>query len=238
MKNLQQQRVLIIGGNTGMGLATAQRLALAGAEVIIAGRSQAKLDAALATIKGIASAYTVDFSSDESLQNLFARVGHIDHLVVTASSSAAWGSIRDIDGAALLKAFEQKAVGYWRSIRAALPTLRKDGSITLLSGAASRTAIANTAGLAAVNGAITQMAQTLSHELAPLRVNVISPGLIDTPAYDDLPADAKAGLFADIAKNLLVGRTGHSDEVVDAIEFVISNGFTTNALIDVDGGAR
>ncbi len=238
MENMQNQRVLIIGGSNGMGLATAQRLASQGAEVIIAGRSQARLDAALKHINGKAGAYTVDFSDEASLAQLFATLGRIDHLVITASSSAAWGSIRDIDGAALAKAFEQKALGYWRTVRAALPYLRQDGSITLLAGAASRVAIAGTAGLAAVNGAITQMGQALAKELAPIRVNVVSPGLIDTPVYDDFAPEAKQGLFDSIAKGLHVGRVGTSDEVAQAIEFVVTNGFTAGALIDVDGGAR
>ncbi|GGP19040.1 SDR family oxidoreductase [Silvimonas iriomotensis] len=238
MKNLQNQRVLIIGGSNGMGLATAQRLAALGAEVIIAGRNQARLDEALKHIDSKAGAYTADFSDEASLTRLFTRLGHVDHLIITASSSAAWGSIRDIDGAALAKAFEQKALGYWRAIRAALPHLRKDGSITLLSGAASRVAIAGTAGLAAVNGAITQMGQALAKELAPIRVNVVSPGLIDTPVYDDFSPEAKSGLFENITKGLHVGRAGTSEEVAQAIEFVVTNGFTAGALIDIDGGAR
>ena len=238
MEDLQNQRVLIIGGSNGMGLAAAQRLAKCGAKVFIAGRSRTRLDAAVATLNGKATGHVADFSSEASLEALFRETGPIDHLVLTASSSAAWGSIRDIDGAALRSAFEQKALGYWLSIRAALPHLRRDGSITLLSGAASRTAISNTAGLAAVNGAITQMGQSLALELAPLRVNVISPGLIDTPVYDGMSQEAKAAFFEHIAKGLHVGRVGTADEVARAIEFVVTNAFVSGALIDVDGGAR
>ena len=90
----------------------------------------------------------------------------------------------------------KKLIGYWQSLQAALPHLRRDGSVIMLSGAASRTAMPGTAGLAAVNGAITQMAQTLAKELAPLRGNVDITRLVDTPAYDALPAEAKAGMFA------------------------------------------
>jgi NAD(P)-dependent dehydrogenase (short-subunit alcohol dehydrogenase family) len=95
-----------------------------------------------------------------------------------------------------------------------------------------------TAGLAAVNGGITQMAQTLARELAPLRVNVVSPGLVDTPAYDGLPAEAKAGMFAGAAKALPVGRTGTPEDIAEAIVYLLGNGFTTGAILDVDGGAR
>ncbi|ULU23367.1 SDR family oxidoreductase [Dyella terrae] len=238
MENLKNQRILIIGGSSGMGLACARRLASKGAHVIIASRSQASLDAALTTVPGSASAHVVDFSSESSLEALFTAVGRIDHLVLAASSSAAWGPFRDVSGAVLLKAFEQKALGYWQSIRAALPHLRKDGSVTLLSGTASRTALMHTAGLAAINGAITQMGQTLAMELAPLRVNVVSPGLIDTPAYDHLSHEAKTALFDGMIKDLHVGRAGTSEEVAQAMEFVITNDFTTGALIDIDGGSR
>lgn len=236
--SLAQQRILIIGGSNGMGLAAARSLARDGAEVLIAGRSQAKLDAALATIEGRAAGYVADFTDQASLAALFERIGRIDHLVLAASANAAWGPFASIDAPALRAALDGKLIGYWQSLQAALPHLRRDGSVVMLSGAASRTAMPGTAGLAAVNGAITQMGQTLARELAPLRVNVVSPGLVDTPAYDGLPADAKAGMFAGAAKSLPVGRTGTPEDVAAAIAYLLDNGFTTGALLDVDGGAR
>jgi NAD(P)-dependent dehydrogenase (short-subunit alcohol dehydrogenase family) len=235
---LAQQRILIIGGSNGMGLATARSLARQGAEVLIAGRSQDKLDAALAGIEGRAAGYVADFTDPASLAALFQRVGRIDHLVLAASANAAWGPFSAIDATALRAALEGKLIGYWQSLQAALPHLRRDGSVVMLSGAASRTAMPGTAGLAAVNGAITQLGQTLARELAPLRVNVVSPGLVDTPAYDGLPVEAKAGMFAGAAKSLPVGRTGTPEDVAEAIVYLLGNGFTTGALLDVDGGAR
>jgi NAD(P)-dependent dehydrogenase (short-subunit alcohol dehydrogenase family) len=232
------QRILIIGGSNGMGLAAARSLAGLGAEVLVAGRSQQKIDAALATIDGRAAGYVADFTDPASLEALFDRVGRIDHLVLAASSHAAWGPFASITGGALRAALDNKLLGYWQSLQAALPHLRADGSVVMLSGAASRTAMAGTAGLAAVNGAITQMAQTLAKELAPLRVNVVSPGLVDTPAYDGLPAEMKAGMFAGAARSLPVGRTGTSEDIAEAIAYLLGNGFTTGAVLDVDGGAR
>lgn len=236
--SLAQQRILIVGGSSGMGLAAAQRLARSGAEVFIAGRSQAKLNDALAQIDGRASAHAVDFTNAESLAALFAHIGQIDHLVVAAASNAAWGPFASVPVAALRQALEYKLLGYWQTLQAALPHLRRDGSVVLLTGAASRTAWPHTAGLAAVNGGITQMAQSLAKELAPLRVNVISPGLVDTPAYDHLPTEAKAGMFAGAAAALAVGRTGKADDIAEGIEFLIRNTFATNVLLDLDGGAR
>jgi NAD(P)-dependent dehydrogenase (short-subunit alcohol dehydrogenase family) len=235
---LAQQRILIIGGSNGMGLAAAQSLARLGAEVMIVGRSQARLDQALASIDGRAAGYVADFTDAASLAALFDRVGRIDHLVLAASTDAAWGPFGSITAGALRGALEGKLLGYWQSLQAALPTLRRDGSVVMLSGAASRTAMVGTAGLAAVNGAINQMARTLAKELAPLRVNVVSPGLVDTPAYDHLPAQAKGAMFAGAAGALPVGRTGTSEDVAAAIVYLLENGFTTGALLDVDGGAR
>jgi NAD(P)-dependent dehydrogenase (short-subunit alcohol dehydrogenase family) len=233
-----QQRILIVGGSNGMGLAAAQQLAGLQAEVLVVGRSQEKLDQALSSIQGRASGYVADFTDADAMSALLQRIGRIDHLVLAASSNAAWGPFASIPAAALRAALEGKLIGYWQTLQAALPQLRRDGSVVMLSGAASRTAMPGTAGLAAVNGAITQMAQTLARELAPLRVNVVSPGLVDTPAYDGLPAEAKAGMFAGAAHSLPVGRTGTADDIAQAIVYLLGNGFTTGAVLDVDGGAR
>jgi NAD(P)-dependent dehydrogenase (short-subunit alcohol dehydrogenase family) len=82
------------------------------------------------------------------------------------------------------------------------------------------------------------MAQTLARDLAPLRINVVSPGLVDTPAYAGMPAEARAAMFAGAAKSLPVGRVGHSDDIAAAVELLIANTFATGVLLDLDGGAR
>lgn len=236
--SLAQQRVLIIGGSSGMGLASAQRLVQAGADVFIAGRDAGKLQAAVQALDGKAVGIAADTTDAGSLAALMGRVGRLDHLVLAAGGTPAWGPFAQTTADALRRAFDTKLLGYWQSLQAALPVLRKDGSVVMLAGAASRVAMNGTAGLAAVNGGITQMAQTLARELAPLRVNVVSPGLVDTPAYDGMPAQAKAGMFAAAAKSLPVGRTGRSEDIAAAVELLIANTFATGVLLDLDGGAR
>ena len=236
--SIANQRILIIGGSSGMGLASARRLIQAGAEVIVSGRDAARLDAAVTTLGGKATGIAADFTDPASLAALMQRVGRLDHLVLAAAGAAAWGPFAQLPVEAVRTALNTKLLGYWQSLQAALPILRKDGSVIFMTGAASRVAIPGTAGLAAVNGGITQMAQTLARELAPLRVNVVSPGLVDTPAYDGMPAQAKAGMFADAAARLPVGRTGLPDDIAQCVEMLVANTFATGMLLDIDGGAR
>lgn len=236
--SLAQQRILIVGGSSGMGLAIAQRLVRAGADLSIAGRSQARLDAALSSLAGAACGISADFTDAASLAAAAQQLGRLDHLVLAASGNAAWGPFMQVPAASLRAALEGKLVGYWQALQAFQPILRRDGSVLMLGGAASRVAMPGTAGLAAVNGAINQLAQTLAKEWAPLRVNVISPGLVDTPAYDGMPAAAKRGMFEAAAQRLPVGRTGTAEDIAAAAEMLLDNGFATGVLLDIDGGAR
>ena len=167
-----------------------------------------------------------------------ARLGRVDHLVLVGAGPAAWGAFGQIGVDALRAAVEAKLFGYWNALQAALPVLRRDGSVTMLTGAAARAAMPQTAGLAAVNGGIERMALTLAVELAPIRVNVVSPGLVDTPAYDGMPAEAKRALFEAAERSLPTGRTGRPEDIADAVTFLAGNGFATGSVVDVDGGAR
>lgn len=179
--DLQGQRVAVVGGSSGIGLATARALADAGAQVVIAGRDQAKLDAALGTIGGPVSARTVDATQRDALDRFFADLGALDHLVLALSGAAGGGPFRTLDLAALRSGFEAKFWAHVAAAQAALPTLRTDGSLTFVSAISARMANPGTAGLAAINAAIEALVPTLAKELAPLRVNAVSPGVIDTP---------------------------------------------------------
>jgi NAD(P)-dependent dehydrogenase (short-subunit alcohol dehydrogenase family) len=232
-----KQKLAIIGGSSGIGLAAA-RQAAAEFDVVISARSPAKLTAALQQIGHGASGQVLDYADSASIQQFFAATGAVDHLILCAAEPAAWGAFNTLKPETLSAAFNSKFWGYFHSLQAALPSLRRDGSVSFVTGAAGRASIPATAGLAAVNGAIERMAMTLAKELAPLRVNVVSPGLVDTPAYDAMPSPQKQAMFAATAARLPVGHAGTASDIAAVLVMLLHNTYISGAVLDVDGGAR
>ncbi|MGO9359954.1 MAG: SDR family oxidoreductase [Xanthobacteraceae bacterium] len=230
--------VLIVGGGSGIGLATAGRAAAAGAIPIIAGRSSERLSTALARLPAGARAEVLDFADAASVASLAERIGPIDYLVLSASSAVAWGAFAELKEAAVRAAFENKFWGYWRVTKALAPKLPADGAIVMVTGAAGRAALPGTSALAAVNAAIAAAAQVLAVELAPRRVNVVSPGMTETEAYGWMDSKQRQAMFAGAAAKLPAGRVGQPDDLADAIVFALLNPFLTGTVIDVDGGVH
>jgi NAD(P)-dependent dehydrogenase (short-subunit alcohol dehydrogenase family) len=236
--NLTNQRVVILGGSSGIGLETARVLTEAGANVVIAGRSPEKVDQALTSLGGSVTGEAVDATSREETQNFFRRLGSFDHLVLTLASNEGAGEFRTLDFAMLHRAFEAK---FWPQLIAAqtsLDFLRKDGSLTIVSAVTAHVAFAGAAGFAAINGALEAMVPTLALELQPLRVNAVAPGGIDTPFWGNLPEDMREAFFAQGAAVTPARRMGRSEDVAKVIAMLIDNSFMTSTIIDCDGGAR
>ena len=236
--NLTDQRIVILGGSSGIGLETARVLAEAGANVVIAGRSSEKVDQALATLEGSITGEVVDATSPEETQHFFRRIGPFDHLVLTLASNIGAGEFRTLDFATLHRAFETK---FWPQLIAAqtsLDFLRKDGSLTIVSAVTGHVAFAGASGFAAVNGALEAMVPTLALELQPLRVNAVAPGGIATPFWGNLPDDFREEFFAQGAAVTPAKRMGLAEDVAKVIAMLIDNSFMTSTIIDCDGGAR
>ncbi|MGW1742489.1 SDR family oxidoreductase [Nocardia sp. NPDC001965] len=232
------KKVVIVGGTSGIGLATARRLDAAGAAVVIAGRDKERLAAALAELGSRAAGFVVDARDEAELAGLFGEIGSVDHLVVTVTGPSGTTPFRELTGEHLQSHVSGKLLPHIAVVQAALPYLTPGASVTLVSAASAGGAMPGTAALAAVNAAVEATVPVLALELAPLRVNAVSPGVIDTDWWNFLPGDARAEVFAGIAAGTPVGRVGAADDIAQAIEFLIGNSFTTGIVVRVDGGAR
>lgn len=223
-------RVVIMGGTSGIGLAVADRLAADGAEVTVTGRHPERLAAATERVK---AAERVDGTSESDVRAFFDRVGEFDHLVLAFSPGAVgMGPLRETSLADIRTAFDGKLFGYLLALQHAQVT----GSITMISAATARAALAGAAALAAVNGAIERIVSPLAVEFAPVRVNAVSPGAVDTPWWSFLPEDQKQAQFAAVAESVPVKRIGQPDEVAEAVRYLVSATYVTGAILPVDGG--
>lgn len=235
---MSSQHAVIIGGSSGIGLATAAHLLEKGYRVTITGRDAAKLQAAAENLNGDVATITMDAADFTGLAKAFETIGPLDHLVLALGGGNGGGPFATVDLADLRKGFEQKTLAHFACAQACLPYLSKDGSITFVSAVSAQAAMPGTAGLGAVNAAIAALAPILAVELKPIRVNCVSPGVVDTPWWDFLGEDQKAPAFAGFAGRTPVGRVGRPEDIADAIGFLVGNGFTSGHTLICDGGIR
>lgn len=222
-------RAVIMGGSSGIGLATAEQLANAGIEVTVTGRDPAKL----AALSGALATERLDGTDYDAVSAFFDRFGELDHLVLAFSPGAGgFGPIREIEFARIEEAFTGKPFAYLHAIRAANVTQ----SITMVSAASARSAMPGTVALAAANGAIERAVPALAAELAPVRVNVVSPGVVDTPWWSFLPEDERHAQFETLAAQVPAGRVGTAADIANAITYLTRATFVTGTILPVDGG--
>lgn len=230
------ERVVVIGGSSGMGHAVAEQLVAAGADVTVASRSAERL---AATLPGKVRTFVADVAVEADVRRLFADVGPIDHVVVTAADgTGAYQPVRDLDVAAVQRWVDIKLYGALLVAKHAAPVIRGGGSITYTSGIAAYRPMPGGAVVAAVNGGLDAMVAALAVELAPLRVNAVSPGWVDTPIWDAVAGEAKTERLAAMGDRLLTGRIGTPADIAAAVLALVHNGFITGTVLHADGGHR
>jgi NAD(P)-dependent dehydrogenase (short-subunit alcohol dehydrogenase family) len=223
-------RTVIMGGTSGIGLATAEHLAGNGMDVIITGRDPAKL----AALNGTFSASEqLDGTDRDAVAAFLERLGSFEHLVLAFSPGAVGlGPLREISLDDFEAAFTGKLFAYIHAIRHAQVT----ESITMISAASARAAIPGSAALAGVNGAIERIVSPLAAELAPVRVNAVSPGIVDTPWWSFLPEEQRLAQFEAAASGVPAGRIGTGADVAEGIGYLIHASLVTGTILPIDGG--
>lgn len=235
-EQLSGQKVLVIGGSKYLGLAIARRAGEAGAEVVIGARNLEQASQAAAQLSK-ASAIRVDITDEGTITAAASELGHVDHVVVTASAHHNV-LVKDLEHDKIVTAFEAKVIGPMLLAKHFAPILSPTGSILLFSGVAAWKPAPGYAVMGVTNGAVAFLASILAKELAPIRVNAISPGITDSGTYDFLGEQNKKDLLQGAAASSLVGRAGTADDIADAAVWLLGAGNVSGETIHIEGGAR
>jgi NAD(P)-dependent dehydrogenase (short-subunit alcohol dehydrogenase family) len=228
---LAGKKVVVVGGSSGIGLSTAQFAKAEGADVVIAARNAERLKAAADKLG--AKAIPTDVTSDDSVASLFRSCGPVDHVIVTAAQLRT-GPFKTVAMDDVRATMEGKFWGAWRVARSA--EIRAGGSLTLVSGFLSIRPRPNSAIVSCANGALESLARALALEFAPVRVNCVSPGIIDTPIRAAMPEAARRDMLDKAAASLPVRRVGEAEDVARQILAFMTNGFATGSIVYLDGG--
>ncbi|MFT5789499.1 MAG: NAD(P)-dependent dehydrogenase (short-subunit alcohol dehydrogenase family) [Shewanella sp.] len=218
--NQKNTTYVIIGGTSGIGEAVAKHFNNGNNIVHVASRSTG-----------------LDISDEKAVHHYFESIGPFDHLIVTAGSYAPAGKVTDVAVDDAKQAFDIKFWGAINVAKHAARYLTPNGTITLTTGMLSRKVVANTYVKSAINAALEAVTKVLAKELAPIRVNAISPGLTMTTAYKNMDLPSREAMYENAKRNLPAGRVATPADIAMAYVMAITNPYMTGSVIDVDGGA-
>jgi NAD(P)-dependent dehydrogenase (short-subunit alcohol dehydrogenase family) len=232
--SLANTTLVILGGSSGIGLATAKAAKAEGARVVITGRSPERLQAAKAALGDDVRTVTLDVVDGAGTRALFAELKRVDHVFITAGA-VLFDPKLATEVETIRPALDTRFWGAFNAAKCAAARMSAGGSITFMSGAAAIRPIRGASVATASCAAVEAFARALAVDLAPIRVNAIQPGLIDTPFLDTL-GERRHAFMAEYSKRLPVGRPGRPEEVADAVLFLMKNGFVTGVTLTIDGG--
>ncbi len=234
--SLSKQRIVVVGGSSGMGLATAKTAARDGAAVTVVSSNPERIDAAVAELPDGCDGAVLDVRDENAIAALFQRVGELDHLVFTAGDAFTPRPLTEMslaDARAVLDVRFWGAVGV---IKSAAPRIRAGGSIALTTGTVGQRPVPGAALAAAGAGAAEGLVRGLAAELAPVRVNAVRAGAIRTPLWDAVPEPQREVLFSRLAQRTLLGTIGEPEEIALAHLYLMQNPYVTGTVLTIDGG--
>jgi len=234
---LNGKRIVVLGGSSGIGLAIAQAASREGAAVVIASSNRARLDKALATLPTNAEGVVADLGDEAAMRALFGKLGAFDHLAFTAGEALQLAPLADIDMAAARQFFGLRYWGAFLAAKYGTGSIRPGGSIVFTSGIAGQRPRAGWALGASICSAMEGLTRALAVELAPIRVNIVSPGVVRTPLWGGMTDEDRENLYRQTAAALPVGHVGDAAEIAEAYLYLMRQSYGTGQVVVVDGGA-
>ena len=236
---IEGTKIIIIGGSSGMGLEIARTVSQEGANVVIAGRSLQRLEAARNAIgRQNIETRALDIGDRKQVADVFSQLKQVDHVVVTAADLV-YGPIAEINEQALMRAARSKLFGPIFVAQECTQYLSSQGTLTFISGIAAKRPMRGGSIPATLNSGLEGLTRALALERAPIRVNAISPGWVDTPVWDGMMAqEEKQQRFEAMKEKLPVKRIGKPQDIAAALLLILKNSFITGTVLDVDGGHR
>jgi len=234
--NLKGKKVIILGGSSGFGLATAKAAAQEGASVIIVSSNQQRISKALKELPAGSKGYAVDLSKEENIRDFFSKAGAFDHLVYSAGENL---TLNTIDATNISQAREFFTLRFWSAfaaIKYGAPLINAGGSISLTSGTASARPGAGWSVASSICSAMEGFVRAMAVELAPIRVNCVVPGVCKTPLWDSMPDADRENLYKSIGNGLLVKRVGEPEDIAQGFVYLMKQQFGTGHALVIDGG--
>jgi NAD(P)-dependent dehydrogenase (short-subunit alcohol dehydrogenase family) len=235
-RSLKGKRIVLLGGTSGFGLATAKAAADEGANIIVVSSRQQRVDNALALLPAGSEGYVADLADEQQVESLFKQIGEFDHLVFTAGENL---QLNELSTVKMDEARQFFNIRYWGALMAAKygsQYIRKGGSITLTNGIVGMRPIKGWTIAASITGAVESLTRALAVELAPVRVNAVCAGVVKTDLWSNIPEADREAMFNQIENQLLTGRIGEADDIAEAFLYLMHGNYTTGQIVVADGG--
>jgi NAD(P)-dependent dehydrogenase (short-subunit alcohol dehydrogenase family) len=234
--SLEGKRVVILGGSSGIGLAAARAAAAKGAAIVIASSRKARVDGALGVLPADTAGHVVDLASEHEVKEFFSKLGRFDHLLFTAGEALQLGPLPETEIAAARRFLDLRFWGAYMAAKYGSGGIRLGGSIVFTSGTAGARPRSGWSLGASVCAAMEGLTRALAMELAPIRVNIVAPGLVKTPLWANVPEDRREEMYRQAGERLPVGHVGEAEEVAQAYLYLMQQTYITGQVLNVDGG--